>query len=665
MIELRYDARLDAGIYQTRLPMLFASGDEDAHTVSVALTRDGEPEPLAGQTVSAYFIRADGSTVLLGGSASGNVASVTLDASCYVQPGGFSLFIKVGQSGQTAAVFWGVGTVARSTTDTIVDPSDTIPSLAELLAQIDAMEAATTAAQSATSAANTAAGAANTAAGAANTAAGEATTAASAATTAAGEANSAAQQIDNMSVSAAGLAAGSAATAVISEQGGGKHIAFGIPQGEKGDAFTYDDFTPEQLEALTGPQGPQGETGPQGATGATGATPEITIGTVTTGAPGTDASATITGTPEDPVLNLQIPRGNPGAVQTVNGNEPDGQGNAQLDGLIYETTAQALEAMSQQQQAALYQQGYRAIVATYNDTVTMHALAEDGSLAWVGCNEDTAQILDNYDFGIAQAGYGGTHGTQAYAADRWKTNAPSVSYNDGALSVTGGTWSAEIRQILANSEFIISQNKWITFAIECSSSMPTIYFGIFPADASGNFIDGTYVTSWAGVSSDMQTYTVACKIPTTAASVYVAVNNPNEQSSAGTYVIAKAACYLGCYTVKTLPPWKEPDQAEDVINCQRYFRPFPKAAIATIDSPTSVNAHAAINPPMRSGVNPTVTMTTGATANTISGTKNVTPYSKGTTSPDSVSYIFNPSEALTQGTPATVTGINGWISSDL
>lgn len=31
------------------------------------------------------------------------------------------------------------------------------------------------------------------------------------------------------------------------------------PQGPQGDAFTYEDFTPEQLAALTGPQGPQGD----------------------------------------------------------------------------------------------------------------------------------------------------------------------------------------------------------------------------------------------------------------------------------------------------------------------------------------------------------------------------------------------------------------------
>ena len=34
--------------------------------------------------------------------------------------------------------------------------------------------------------------------------------------------------------------------------------------GPKGDPFTYEDFTPEQLAALTGPQGPIGPEGPQG-----------------------------------------------------------------------------------------------------------------------------------------------------------------------------------------------------------------------------------------------------------------------------------------------------------------------------------------------------------------------------------------------------------------
>ena len=43
----------------------------------------------------------------------------------------------------------------------------------------------------------------------------------------------------------------------------------------------------------TGPTGATGATGPTGPTGATGSTPTFAIGTVETGAPGTNASVTI------------------------------------------------------------------------------------------------------------------------------------------------------------------------------------------------------------------------------------------------------------------------------------------------------------------------------------------------------------------------------------
>ena len=59
----------------------------------------------------------------------------------------------------------------------------------------------------------------------------------------------------------------------------------------------------------TGPTGATGDIGPTGPTGATGDTPTLTIGTVTTGDPGTEASATITGTSPNFILNLTIPQG--------------------------------------------------------------------------------------------------------------------------------------------------------------------------------------------------------------------------------------------------------------------------------------------------------------------------------------------------------------------
>lgn len=52
-----------------------------------------------------------------------------------------------------------------------------------------------------------------------------------------------------------------------------------------------------------------GPTGPTGPSGTDAETPVITIGTITTGDPGTQASASITGTSPNFVLNLTIPQG--------------------------------------------------------------------------------------------------------------------------------------------------------------------------------------------------------------------------------------------------------------------------------------------------------------------------------------------------------------------
>lgn len=98
----------------------------------------------------------------------------------------------------------------------------------------------------------------------------------------------------------------------------------------------WDNDTAQYVDSgveATGKQGPQGvigPIGPRGPIGPTGATPKLTIGTVTTGAPGTAAQAVITGAAENPVLGLTIPRGDAGGVQTVNGHAPNAAGGVTL-----------------------------------------------------------------------------------------------------------------------------------------------------------------------------------------------------------------------------------------------------------------------------------------------------------------------------------------------
>ena len=101
-------------------------------------------------------------------------------------------------------------------------------------------------------------------------------------------------------------------TGAIGPQGPKGDVGATGPQGPKGDTGATGPQGPKGDAGATGPQGPKGDTGaigPQGPKGDAGATPNITIGTTSTLPAGSDATASITGTPENPVLNLGIPKG--------------------------------------------------------------------------------------------------------------------------------------------------------------------------------------------------------------------------------------------------------------------------------------------------------------------------------------------------------------------
>ena len=80
-------------------------------------------------------------------------------------------------------------------------------------------------------------------------------------------------------------------------------------KGEKGDKGDTGETGPAGKDGAQGPKGDTGEQGPQGPKGDTGATPNIQIGTVQTLEPGQQATASMSGTPENPLLNLGIPQG--------------------------------------------------------------------------------------------------------------------------------------------------------------------------------------------------------------------------------------------------------------------------------------------------------------------------------------------------------------------
>ena len=299
-ILMPYTVQLDHTLRVTPLNTLFAKGDSAAHRFELSIMHAGKREDLTGCTVMYKFYRMTDSTVVSKpGSVEDGKAVAVLDAACYDYIGRFVLTIAIKKGDEETTVFYGDGYMHGKSADTSISGEYIIYDINTLLEKIAEIDAATQAANTAASNANTATSNANTAAGKANTAASAANTAAGKANTAAGTANAAAARLDGLAATATGLAAGSKPTvSVTTGADGARVLAFGIPKGDKGN---------------------------------TGATPQLTI-KVQTGAPGTQASAVQSGTAENPVITLTIPRGDVGDIGklTVNGVSPDGGGAVTL-----------------------------------------------------------------------------------------------------------------------------------------------------------------------------------------------------------------------------------------------------------------------------------------------------------------------------------------------
>lgn len=115
----------------------------------------------------------------------------------------------------------------------------------------------------------------------------------------------------------AGLGPGDAGDGYLVEADGRLYVWSGTAFPANGAGVEF--RGPQGPEGPQGPQGPKGDTGAKGDTGNTGvagADATVEVGTVTTGAAGSGAAVTNTGTPGAAVLNFTIPRGDKGDAGT-------------------------------------------------------------------------------------------------------------------------------------------------------------------------------------------------------------------------------------------------------------------------------------------------------------------------------------------------------------
>ena len=176
-------------------------------------------------------------------------------------------------------------------------------------------------------------------------------------------------------------------------------------------------------------------------------------------------------------------------------------------------------------------------------------------------NPCPVNLLDNSDFRIAQAGYGGSHGGVVYVADRWFAH---ENYIPSAVSSYGG----------ANIGRIYGLNITVDSALGMASiRQKTIVSGLSKTYTFAAHIKGTtYVVS--GTGEQETSYS------SMDGNIQIALGPSAEGNSAmvvridcktsGT--ILWAALYEGEYTIDTIPPYQPKGYAAELAECQRYYQ---------------------------------------------------------------------------------------------
>ena len=460
----------------------------------LTIMRAGVQEDLTGCTVMCKFYRmADSTVVSMTGSVEDRKAVAVLNKACYDYIGRFALTIAIKNGEEETTVFYGDGYMHGQRADTSISGEYIIYDINTLLEKIAEIDASTQAANTATSNANTAIENANTATGKANTAANAANTAATNANTAKDAANAAAGKINNMTVSATPVSTGTA-TAELSMVDGHYHLALGLPKGD------------------------------------TGATPQINV-QVATGAAGSEAQVSVSGTAENPVIHLTIPRGDTGAIEnlTINGKPVE-------SGTITLTSADV---------GALPSGGTAA------DSSKLGGKAPEYYL-------QPRNLLDNSDFTrfVAQAGIMGTHGAVPYAGDRWSMGGGTVTgvanaYDDGYTDITLQT-NSRFEQVVAGIDKYYGQPMTAALWLKNGS--------VIVGSAIVNAPTEDYLTPISVGNDNTNIYLQAT---TGDARVYIFIIATYGNSE----TVVAAALLPGSYTAETLPPYVPKGYAAELASC--------------------------------------------------------------------------------------------------
>ena len=113
------------------------SMDNKGNLVGVNVYDENKKAVTLNGTCSAHVIRANGDTVAVSGTVSGNKCYVVLPQAAYYYPGPVAIIIKLTDGSTITTLAAIVSNVYQSITDAVVDPGNIIPSVEALIEEIE------------------------------------------------------------------------------------------------------------------------------------------------------------------------------------------------------------------------------------------------------------------------------------------------------------------------------------------------------------------------------------------------------------------------------------------------------------------------------------------------------------------------------------------------
>lgn len=290
---------LDGLLAEGGVRMRLMEGDKDADVVAVRVRMDGRDADLTGYTASAEMRRGDGTRVPCTGEIDGSVAMIELNEHCYVIAGEMQLTVMLTKGGQTVTLLVIHGEVLERGDGAVVDIDESLVDVEAVLALYAEMVRVKD------------------------------------------EAETAARRIENMTVLVDTLEEGRDATvAKGSNASGGIQLRFGIPRGDRGTTiYSGDDVTGTSTTPAVF------------ATGIADARiSDLYLNTGTGDDTGNVYECTTGGDAATALWAYRTNwRGAPGegSVSTVDGLQPGGTGNVQINAVRY--SAQTLTTVQKKQ----------------------------------------------------------------------------------------------------------------------------------------------------------------------------------------------------------------------------------------------------------------------------------------------------------------------------